>query len=82
MQCFSAAHAFDYIALMINPCLTSCKDLATVVDICLHNNYSACNASYVLPYRCMFGKICASTIVMHGYTYKKGACSSYIAILK
>ena len=55
MQCLSAAHAFDYIAFMINPGLTSCEDLiAMVVDISLDNNYSACNASYVLPYRCMF----------------------------
>ena len=53
MQCLSAAHAFDYIALMINPGLTSCKDLSTVVDISLDNNYSACNASYVLPYKCI-----------------------------
>ena len=50
MQCLLATHAFDYIALRINPGLTSCKDLATVVDISLDNNYSACNASYVLPY--------------------------------
>ena len=53
MQCLSAADAFDYIALRINPGLTSCKDFATVVDISLDNNYIACNASYVLPYRCM-----------------------------
>ena len=57
MQCLSAAHTFDYIALKINAGLTSCKDLATMVDISLDNNYSACNASYVLPYRCMFGII-------------------------
>ena len=44
MQSLSAAHAFDYIAIMINPGLTSCKDLATVVYISLDNNYSACNA--------------------------------------
>ena len=50
MQCLSATHTFDYIALRINPGPTSCKDLATVVDISLDNNYSACNASYVLPY--------------------------------
>ena len=50
MQCLSAAHAFDYIALMITFGLTRCKDLATVVDISVDNNYSACNASYVLPY--------------------------------
>ena len=50
MQCLSTTHAFDYIALMINPGLTSCKDLAMVVDISLDNNYSACNASYVLSY--------------------------------
>ena len=54
MQCLSAAHVFDYIALRINPGLTSYKDLATVVDISLNNNYSACNASYVLRYRCTY----------------------------
>ena len=54
MQCLSTAHAFDYIALRINPALTSCKDLASVVDISLNNNYSACNASYVLPYSCIY----------------------------
>ena len=54
MQCLSAVHAFDYIALRINPGLTSCEDLATVKDISLDNNYSAYNASYVLPYRCTF----------------------------
>ena len=50
MQYLSAAHAFDYIALRINPGLTSCKELATVMDISLDNNHSSCNASYVLPY--------------------------------
>ena len=39
----------------INAGLTSCKELATVMDISLDNNHSSCNASYVLPYRCMFG---------------------------
>ena len=38
MQCLSAAHAFDYIALRINPGPTSCKDLATVVDNSMDNN--------------------------------------------
>ena len=38
MQCLSAAHAFDYIALRINTGLTSCKELATVMDISLDNN--------------------------------------------
>ena len=33
-----AAHAFDYIVLRINPGLTSCKDLATVVDNNLDSN--------------------------------------------
>ena len=51
MQCLQTTHAFDYITFRINPGLTSCKDLATVVDISLDNNYSACSASYVLPYR-------------------------------
>ena len=50
MQCLSSAHAFDYIAFRINPDLISCKYFAIVVDISLDNNYSACNASYVLPY--------------------------------
>ena len=44
------AHVFDYIALMINLGLTSCKDLATVVDISLDNNYSAYNASYAFSH--------------------------------
>ena len=34
----SAAHAFDYIAFKNNPGLTSCKDLAVVVDNSLDNN--------------------------------------------
>ena len=38
MQCLSAAHAFDYIALRINTGLSSCKELATVMDISLDNN--------------------------------------------
>ena len=38
MQCLSAAHAFDYIVLRITPGLTSCEDLAMVVDISLDNN--------------------------------------------
>ena len=33
-----AAHFFDYIALRINPGLTSFKDIATVVDNSLDNN--------------------------------------------
>ena len=37
MQCLSAAHAFDYIVLRINPGLTSCKDLAMIVDNSLDN---------------------------------------------
>ena len=49
MQCLSSAHAFDYISLIINPGLTSYKDLATVMDISLDNNYSVRDASYVLP---------------------------------
>ena len=32
MQCLLAALAFDYVVLRINPGLTNCKDLATVVD--------------------------------------------------
>ena len=50
MQCLLTSHAFDYIVLMINLGLTSCKDLTTVVDISLNNNYSACNAGYIFPY--------------------------------
>ena len=42
-------HTFDYIVLRINPGLTTCEDLATVVDISLNNNFSACNVSYVFP---------------------------------
>ena len=38
MQYLSAIHAFDYTVLMINPGLTSCKDLSMVVDISLDNN--------------------------------------------
>ena len=33
----SSAHAFDYVVLIINPGLTNCKDLATVVDNSLDN---------------------------------------------
>ena len=57
MQCLLAAHAFDYMAVRINPGHSSCKELATVMDISLDNDHSSCNASYVLPYRCMFGII-------------------------
>ena len=38
MQYLSAAHTFDYIVLRINLGMTSCKDLAMVVDISLDNN--------------------------------------------
>ena len=37
MENLSATHVFDYIVLKINPGLTSCKDLATVVDNGLQN---------------------------------------------
>ena len=47
MQCLLAAHAFDYVALRINPGLTSCKELATVMDISLDNNHSSC---YIIMY--------------------------------
>ena len=57
MQCLSAAHALDYIVLRINPGQTSCKELATVMDISLDNDHSSCNASYILLYICMFGII-------------------------
>ena len=62
-------HAFDYIALMINHGLTSYKDLATVVDISLDNNCSARNASYILPYRCMFGIINLCYYRSHAWIY-------------
>ena len=39
MQNLSATLAFDYIALKINPGLTSYKDLAMVVDINVDNNW-------------------------------------------
>ena len=68
MQYLSATHAFDYIALRINAGLTSCKELATVMDISLDNNHSSCNAIYVLPYRCMLWNKSASTIAMYEYT--------------
>ena len=32
------AHALDYIVLRVNPDLTSCEDLATVVNNSLDNN--------------------------------------------
>ena len=34
----SAAQAFDYIVLRINPGLTTCKDFAMMVDNSLDNN--------------------------------------------
>ena len=38
MENLLATHAFDYIVFRINPGLTSCKDLAMVVDNSLDNN--------------------------------------------
>ena len=38
MQCLSVAHAVDYIVIRITTALTSCKNLATVVDISLDNS--------------------------------------------
>ena len=70
MQCLSASHAFDYIALRICPGLTSYKELATVMDTNLDNN-SSCNASYILPYRCMFG--ITNLLLPYRYT-----CYTYI----
>ena len=32
MEYLSATHAFDYIVLRINPSLTTCKNLAMMVD--------------------------------------------------
>ena len=69
MQCLSAAYTFDYTALMINPPLTSCKNFATVVDISLDNNYSVCNANYILPYSCMFGIINLCFYRSHAWIY-------------
>ena len=56
---------FDYIVLRINPGLTSCKELAMVMDISLDNNHISCNASYILH---VWDNKSASTIAMHGYT--------------
>ena len=39
MEYLLAAHAFDYKVLRSNSGLTSCKDLATVADNKLDNNY-------------------------------------------
>ena len=44
MQYLSATHAFDYIALRINPGLTSCKELATVMDIVMLATFSHIDA--------------------------------------
>ena len=44
MEYLSSTHAFDYIVLRINPDLTTCKDLAMMMD----NSLSACNASYII----------------------------------
>ena len=70
MQCLSDAHAFDYIVLRINPDLTSCKELAMVMDISLDTNHSSCNASYILSllYMHVWDNKSASTIAVHGYT--------------
>ena len=38
MEYLSAAHAFDYIVLRINPGLTTYTDLAMMVDNSLDNN--------------------------------------------
>ena len=38
MEYLSAAHAFDYILLKINPGMISCRDLATVEDNSLDSN--------------------------------------------
>ena len=38
MENLWTAHTFDYMVLRINPGLTGCKDLATVVDNILDNN--------------------------------------------
>ena len=37
-ECLLAAHTFDYIVLRINPCLTTCKNLAMMVDNNLDNS--------------------------------------------
>ena len=38
MQHLSVAHTLEYIVLRINPGLTTCKDLAMMVDNSLENN--------------------------------------------
>ena len=38
LQNLSAAHAFNYIMLKVNPGLTSCEDLTMAVDNSLDNN--------------------------------------------
>ena len=38
MENFLATHTFDYKVLKMNSGLTSCKDIATVVDNSLDNN--------------------------------------------
>ena len=57
---------FDYIVLGNNPGLTSCKDLATIVDNSLAI-ISAYSASYILPCRCMSGII--NLCFYHGHAY-------------
>ena len=41
----SAAHTFNYIVFRINPALTSCEDLAMVVDNIVWTIISAYNSS-------------------------------------
>ena len=38
MEYLLAANPFDYIVIRINPSLTTCKDLAMMVDNTLDNN--------------------------------------------
>ena len=74
MQYLSAAHAFYYTTLRINPDLTSCKDFAMVVDNSLDNKYSACNASYTFYHI----DVCMPVIINLCF-YHSHACY-YIAI--
>ena len=63
MEHVLAAHVYDYIELRINSSLTTCTDLAMMMD----NSLSACNASYILPYRYMPGIINLCFYHSHAY---------------
>ena len=61
-------HIFDYIVFRVNPGLTSCKDLAMVVDI-IWTKIGACKARYVLPYRYVLGIINLCFYCSHAYSH-------------